>query len=146
VVGTVWRPPDSSVGLLVLFLVLLVGVEWLARRLNTTKLAEAAEIMDETILQQMVRSKTAEGLDRLEGTFCVEFQPEEMTATVHIPFCPTFESIPKVQVHPVDETNAATLRITSLKTFGMRIDVKRNNATINRLRFAVIAAAQDPAM
>ena len=85
-VGTVWRPPDSSVGLLVLFLVLVVGIEWLARRLNTPKLPDAAESMDETILQHMIRSKTAEGLDRLEGTFLVQYPPEVMTATVHIPF------------------------------------------------------------
>ena len=161
IIGTAWRPPQSSIGLLAIFLILLVVAEWLSRRLtimripsslNTpskatlSKTAEpdAAETMDDTILQQMIRSKTAEGLDRLDGTFCVEFPAEVLTATVHIPFCPAFEHIPKVQVFPADESLQATLRITSPKTYGVRVDVKRNNAAsdrfhVDRFHFAVIA-------
>jgi hypothetical protein len=142
VVGVVWRPPLSSVGLIAIFLVLLVGVEWLSRRLTAKKLLSLKppkiKPTDEMVLQQMTRSKTAEGLDRLDGTFCVEFPAEAMTATVHIPFCPAFENVPKVQVFPVDATEV-NLRITSIKMFGMRVDVKRSDAETNSLRFAVIA-------
>jgi len=94
--------------------------------------------MCDTVQQRMTRSTTAEGLDRLEGTFWAEFPADAMTTTVHIPFCPAFESVPKVQVFPVEETDA-NLRIVSTKTFGMRVDVRRNNLGIDRLCFAVVA-------
>ena len=145
VVGVAWRTPLTSVGLLAIFFVLLITVEWTTRRLTSNKLPlrktieiELAEQMDETMRQQITRSKTTEGQDRLNGTFCAEFPAEAMTTTVHIPFCPAFEKIPNVQVYPIDETDAH-LRITSLKTFGVRIDIKRNNLEIDRLCFAIIA-------
>ena len=93
--------------------------------------------MDEHVQQQMLRTKTAEGLERLDGTFCVEFPPDAMTTTVHIPFCPVFEKVPKIQVFPVDESSAS-LRIISPKTFGVRVDVKRNDPATQRLRFAIV--------
>ena len=86
----------------------------------------------------MIRSKTAEGSDRLDGTFWAEFSEESMTTTVHIPFCPAFERIPKVQVFPVDEAEVH-VRIATPKTFGVRVDIKRNNVKTNRLCLTMIA-------
>ena len=139
VVGVAWRPPLASVALIALFLMLLVAVEWASRRLIAKKLPkiESAEPMDETVRQQIIRSKTAEGGDRIDGTFWAEFSEGAMTTTIHIPFCPAFERIPKVRVFPVDETDAH-LRIAPPKTFGVRVDVKRNNLLNNRLCFAII--------
>ena len=146
IVGVFWRPPLASVALLSFFLALLVAVEWASRRLSSKEVkvkqsspsAESLESSDETVQQQITRSRTSEGIDRFEGTFWAEFPVDAMTATVHIPFCPAFERVPKVQVFHGDETDAS-LRITSLKTLGMRIDVKRNDAEIDRLCFVVVA-------
>ena len=111
-----------------------------------------AEPIDNDIRQQVVRSKTAKGLDRLDGTFWAEFPADARTVTVHIPFCPAFERVPKVQVFPINETDMdetgsqetiqerdTQLRIVSAKTYGARIDVKRNNREIDRLCFAIVA-------
>ena len=136
VVGTVWRPPLASVILLALFIVLLVAVEWMSRRLTTKNILPSSSPETEFVLQQMIRTKTPEGLDRLDGTFWAEFPAEAMTATVHIPFCPAFATIPKVQVFPVDETSAY-VRIAPPKTFGVRVDVKRNSLKTDRLCFVV---------
>jgi len=145
IIGVVWRPPLASVGLVALFLVLLVAIEWASQRLIAKKLPSPLPKCD-TVQQRMTRSTTAEGLDRLEGTFLAEFPVDAMTTTVHIPFCPAFESVPKVQVFPVEETDA-NLRIVSTKTFGMRVDVRRNNLDIDRLCFAVVATdPQEPGM
>jgi hypothetical protein len=140
VVGVVWRPPLASVGLLLFFLVLLVAVEWLSRRWTKKpkNTCEVAEQVEETMQQQITRSKTAEGLDRLNGTFWVEFPAEAMTVTIHVSFCPAFERAPTVQVFPIDAPDAQ-LRIISPKTFGVRVDVKRNNLETYRLCFAMIA-------
>jgi|GEM_PF-2641583 len=194
VAGVLWRPPLASIALICIFLVLLVAVEWGARRLLSTRqpLVESEEpadtkpinklfaalngmlslrlkvrkaetkcakqkrpvytgVQDEGIRQQIVRSKTAEGLDRLDGTFWVEFPADAKTVTVHIPFCPAFERVPQVQVFPVKETDDpektvpetdTPLRIVSAKTYGVRIDVKRNHRKIDQLCFAIIAEEQ----
>jgi len=140
VVGTAWRPPLASIGLIGIFLVLLLAVEWGSRHLTEKKLPKSVpdEPIDENLRQQVIRSKTAEGLDRLDGTFWTEFPAEAMTATVHIPFCPAFERVPSVKVFPVDATDVQ-LRVAAPKKFGIRIDVKRSNLEIDRLCFAVIA-------
>jgi membrane protein implicated in regulation of membrane protease activity len=140
VVGVVWRPPLASVGLILFFLVLLVAVEWLSRRWKKKpkNVYEPAEQVEETMQQQITRSKTTEGLDRLDGTFWAEFPAEAMTAAVHVSFCPAFERVPTVQVFPINEPDAQ-LRIISPKTFGVRVDVKRNNLETDRLCFAMIA-------
>ena len=138
IIGVVWRPPLASVGLIAIFLVLLVAVEWGSRRLTAKKGPSSLLPKPETVQQQMTRTKTAEGLDRLEGTFWAEFPEDALTTTVHIPFCPAFESIPKVQVVLVNETDA-NLRIVLTKTFGVRVDVKRNDLEIDRVCFAAVA-------
>ena len=142
IVGVVWRPPLSSVGLIAIFLVLLVALEWVSRRLTTKKLPPLPLPESETIQQQMSRTRTAQGLDRLTGTFWAEFSEDVRTTTVHIPFCPAFERVPNVQVFPVDAADVS-LRIISPKTFGVRVDVKRNNSQSNlednRIGFAVVA-------
>lgn len=142
-VGTAWRPPLASAGLLALFIVLVAAIEWMTHRFTKKKSPFPMPIneslsADKSVRQQMTRTQTAEGGDRFDGTFLAEFPAEAMTTTVHIPFCPAFEKTPNVQVYPLDESIAA-LRITSSKPFGMRVDVKRNHPAIAWLRFAVIA-------
>jgi len=141
-IGITWRTPLASVALLSTFLLLLVTIEWIARRLTATKFilhkTSTIESADETFQQQMMRSKTAEGLDRLDGTFCVEFPTDTMSATVHIPFCPAFDKVPKIQVFPMDTTHS-NLRMMPPKMFGVRVDVKRSSLETKRLRFAIIA-------
>ena len=140
VIGTIWRSPLASIILIAIFLVLLVTVEWVSRRLTSRTLPSPSQ-ESETVRQQMSRTTTTEGLDRFEGTFWVEFPTDALTTTVHVPFCPAFGKVPKVQTFPADAT-AASLRIVSLKTFGVRIDVKRNNPEDARLCIAIVAEGQ----
>ena len=142
IIGAVWRPPLASVGLVVLFLVLLVAIEWTSRRLAIKKTSQPPLPKTETV-QQMTRTTTAEGQDRLDGTFWAEFPADAMTATIHIPFCPAFESVPTVQVFPMDETDAS-VRIVSTKVFGVRIDVKQSNPVVQRLCFTIVAEGTVP--
>jgi hypothetical protein len=96
------------------------------------------ESVDELICQQMTRSKTAEGLDRVEGNFLAVFPTDALTVTQHIPFCPAFASVPRVQAFIIDETDAK-IHVFSPKTFGVRIDIKRTNIATDRLHFAIVA-------
>ena len=140
VAGTAWRPPLASVGLVLLFLGLLIGIEWTSRRLIQKKgtKTESAESEEIIVYQQMTRSTTAQGADRLDGTLWAEFPEDAMTTTVHIPFCPAFERVPKVHVFPADGTDVQ-FRVMPQKTFGVRIDVKRSNRETDRIRFVITA-------
>lgn len=144
IAGIVWRPPWASAALIVLLLGIIGTLDWAARRWNSPKWSldvnpnEEGEAIEETVLQQMIRSKTSEGLERLDGTFLAEFLADSMTTTVHIPFCPAFERVPTVQVFAADESDAH-LRIASAKPFGIRVDVKRKSLTTDKIRFVVIA-------
>ena len=143
IIGVVWRPPLASVVLITLSLLLLIAFEWASRwwtakKLPPSPLLPSFPLPKGDIVQQTItRTKTAEGRDRLDGTFWVDFLAETKTTTVHIPFCPAFERVPNVQVFPVEETDVH-FRILSPKTFGVRIDVRRNNLEVDRLCFAVV--------
>jgi len=146
-IGVAWRPPLASVGLIAIFLMLLVALEWVSRRWTAKKTSPTSLSplpKSDTVQQQITRTRTAEGLDRLNGTFWAEFPADALTTTVHIPFCPAFERVPNVQVLPVDNTDAS-VRIVSSKTFGVRVDVKRNSFQRDwkgeRLCFTIVATA-----
>lgn len=137
-IGVVWPSPLVSIVLLFLCLVLLVAIEWAVRWTGPPLTGGTSPTQcDENVQQQITRSKTAEGNDRLDGTFLVTFPADTMTVTVHIPFCPAFQRVPNVQVFLVDKTNAS-LRMISPKTFGVRVDVKRNDQETQFLRFAIV--------
>ena len=138
IIGVAWRPPLASVGLIAIFLVLLVAIEWVSRRLAPKTMPASSLPETDTVQQQMTRFTTAEGLDRLEGTFWADFPENAMTTTVHISFCPAFERVPRVQVFPKNATDT-NLRVVSPKTLGVRVDVKRNNPAITRLCFTIVA-------
>jgi len=137
-IGMVWRPPLVSVGLIFVFLVLLVAVEWVSRRLTAQKPPQSLPSETETVQQRITRTKTAKGVDRFDGTFWAEFPADVRTTTVHIPFCPAFSGVPKIQAFPLDQIDV-NLRVVSPKRFGVRVDVKRSSLETDRFRFAVIA-------
>ncbi len=99
---------------------------------------EESEEFDEGITQQLVRRRTDEGTDRLEGTFLVEFPENQRTASVHVPFCPAFEGTPKIDVVLLDGEDA-TLSVVKPKPFGVRIDAKRRENAVGTVRILVVA-------
>ncbi|MDR2439785.1 MAG: hypothetical protein LBE12_10510 [Planctomycetaceae bacterium] len=96
------------------------------------------DYFDDSITQKIVRHLTETGKDRLEGTFLVEFQNEQLTVTIHIPFCPVFESNPNVEVFLLDDIDVKW-NIFKPHPFGVRIDLKRNSCKIQRVHILVVA-------
>ena len=156
IAGTFWRPPLTTLALTLFFLAIVFAVEWfsqtfqtktgkaktcLLKRLQTkTTTPNNTKIPQTQPLLQNTRSKTPEGLDRLEGTFWADFPDGAKTVTVHIPFCPAFSQVPKLQIFPVDEPEA-NVRIVQAKPHGIRVDVKRSHLDSSRLCFAFEATA-----
>ncbi|MDR2757104.1 MAG: hypothetical protein LBC20_15515 [Planctomycetaceae bacterium] len=100
--------------------------------------SEQEDYFDDSITQKIVRRFSEIGKDRLEGTFLVGFQNEQLTVTVHIPFCPIFESEPNVEVFLLDDVDVKW-NIFRPRTFGVRIDLKRNSCKIQQVRILVVA-------
>ncbi|MDR2345698.1 MAG: hypothetical protein LBE18_06495 [Planctomycetaceae bacterium] len=88
--------------------------------------------------QHIIRHKTELGEDKFEGYFRVEFDENQLTVSIHVPFYPVFERLPTVDAYLVDVEDAK-LTITGKQFFGVRIDVKRANKNVNNLKLAVIA-------
>lgn len=83
---------------------------------------------DENAIQQWTRIETPEGDQLLEGWVRIEFPPDRKTANIHIPFCPPFKSIPKIETLQLDGPETK-ITIAQLMPFGARIDIKRTIVT-----------------
>jgi len=130
VFGVFWRtvPFEPRILLFGIFVALVAVAEiaWWKRPSVSPPLVEEEweeEKFDADALQQIVRSRNEDGAERLEGTFLVEFVPNQRTASVHVPFCPAFETTPTVETLLLE--GDATLSIVKPQPFGVRIDVKR---------------------
>ena len=131
VLGIGWRsvPFDRHILLFGFFVALTAIAElvWWRRPSHAPPLDEeefAEEEFDDNATQRITRSRTDEGTERLEGTFLVEFAPDQRTASVHVPFCPAFETTPNVEALLLD--GEATLSVVKPRPFGVRVDVKRH--------------------
>ena len=131
VLGVFWRnvPFDSRI-MFFGFLVALIAVAeifWWKRSLSAPPFQKdeehTKEEFDVGAIQQIVRFRTEDGTERLEGMFLVEFATEQRVASVHVPFCPAFESTPMVEALLLE--GEATLSAVKPCSFGVRIDVKR---------------------
>ena len=134
VFGVCWRsiPFEPRILLFGFFVALAAAVElaWWKRSFRTPSLREndepeEQEYFDDAVTQQIVRSRTEDGVERLEGTFLVAFAPMQQTASVHVPFCPAFETTPTVEVLPLEGDAMAS--VDSPRPFGVRVDVKRKD-------------------
>lgn len=99
---------------------------------------EFEDEFDENTLQQIVRRRTEDGRDRLEASYLVEFENEQLTVVVHLPFCPVFNTVPKVEAFLLDESSAKVI-LSETRVFGIRIEVKREKTAGSRLHLVVIA-------
>lgn len=98
------------------------------------------ESLDGNTTQHIVRTRTEAGTDRFEGTFLIEFLDRQGTAGIHIPFCPAFGSVPRIEAFLLDE-EAAKIAAMTPHPYGVRIDVKREPAAASRFHIAVVAEA-----
>ena len=81
-----------------------------------------------TVLQQLTREKTADGLDRLWGWLQTSFEPGERTALVHVAFCPPFAETPKISVRP-SAGPASRIKPSQVLAHGVRLELKLNFAS-----------------
>jgi hypothetical protein len=99
---------------------------------------------DETVDQQFIRRRTAEGEEVLEGALRVQFVPGQRAATAHVSFCPPFERTPHIGFEQSDGPEAR-IRLEQVLPFGARFEIKRPMATTNASLALTFVARSEPA-
>ncbi len=81
----------------------------------------------ERVLQQLWRTRTADGKDLLRGTLLAEFTPGERQVTLYVGFCPPFEMLPIVEAEVADGFEAE-LKLAPVLHNGAQIEVRLSEA------------------
>jgi hypothetical protein len=98
-------------------------------------------LLDKGKTQQIIRSKTESGIERLEGYFLVEFIEGQLVTSVHIPFYPVFEELLGVDVYLVEVADVK-LTVAKKQRFGVRVDLKRENKNADKVCLVVIVSGR----
>jgi len=80
------------------------------------------------VTQEFVRTRQADGSERLAGWLRVPLSPGQRTATAHLAFCPPFARTPKTTVSQ-QEGPPARIKEAQLFPYGARFDLKLVRAT-----------------
>jgi hypothetical protein len=75
------------------------------------------------VIQQLVRSRMADGSEILAGRLRVPLAAGQRTASVHVAFCPPFARAPEAKIEQIDGPEARIKTAQNLP-FGARFDVK----------------------
>ena len=146
---SIWMPGSSlyAVGLFWVFLLFGESVHWYAmdeRRPGarahsvTTFLApeesaapietclpeeDASLLPEEPLQEQLRRSQTEEGHERVEGTVRIRFEPGQRIGHAHIPFCPAFAGVPRFECELIEGPDGR-VKATQVQPFGARVEAK----------------------
>ncbi len=117
--------PDTSPGGLVAFWGILIAEEtwaW-AQHLRLRRDMSRNLVPDGQTLQRLVRTRSADGTETIEGWLRASLAAGQRTASVHVAFCPPLPRPPEVAAEQVDGPPA---RITAAPTlpYGVRFDLK----------------------
>ena len=78
--------------------------------------------MDDTI-QHWTRSRSANGIDRVEAWLYAEFEEGQQYQSVHIAFIPQFGELPQLTSNQLDGPSA-TIKVGELRIYGARLECK----------------------
>ncbi len=83
---------------------------------------EVAEPLED-VSQQLTRSRAADGIEQLSGWLRLAFSADQRTGSLHVAFCPPFESMPELEVEQIDGPEVR-IKTAQLLTYGARLDLK----------------------
>ena len=80
-------------------------------------------------VQQIIRTRDAEGRETIRATLRADFQSGQRHATVYVGFCPPLATMPEITVECADAPGAE-LKIVQAFAHGARIDVRLAQTTL----------------
>lgn len=99
----------------------------------------------EQTLQELTRSRAADGVETIRGKVVAEFAANERTAIVHVAFCPPFERLPAVEAHRTAGPGCE-VKITQVLHQGVRLEVRlaRASTATERVNLEFVSRDQPP--
>jgi hypothetical protein len=88
------------------------------------------------ILQELTRSRSADGVETIRGTLVAEFLPGDRLAILQIAFCPPFERIPAVRVARI-EGPTCDVKLAQILHQGARLEVRLSRASTTTRRATI---------
>jgi len=126
----VWLPAILALGLLP------------ARR--GSPIGDSSDKATGLVLQQLTRSRSADGVETIRGELVAEFAAGDRIAILHIAFCPPFERLPTVEAR---RTSGPTceVKIAQILHQGARLEVRISRASTSARRATIeFSAASAP--
>ncbi|HEY4313430.1 MAG TPA: hypothetical protein VGN12_28525 [Pirellulales bacterium] len=112
--------------------------------------ADAGSSIDELLTasaqmaQRFERLQSADGRDVLAGMTTMQFTAGQVTAHVHLAFCPPFAHVPRIDYRQIAGP-AARLKLGQVLPHGVRIDVKLAAPAAERTQLRLeLRASQEP--
>jgi hypothetical protein len=75
-------------------------------------------------LQQLTRTRTADGNEVIHATLTAEFISGQRTATIYVAFCPPFERLPHIEFESAVDT-----KVVQVRHNGAELEVRLPSAT-----------------
>jgi hypothetical protein len=127
----VWLPAILALGLLP------------ARRISP--IGDSSDKATGLVLQQLTRSRSADGVETIRGELVAEFAAGDRIAILHVAFCPPFERLPAVAAQRTSGP-ACEVKIAQLLHQGARLEVRLSRAStaIDRVKLEFVARDQPP--
>ena len=91
----------------------------------------AACRLSDNQLQQIIRTRDADGRETIKATLRADFQTGQRHATVYVGFCPPLATMPEITVESADGPSAE-LKIVQAFAHGARIDVRLTQIAIEQ--------------
>lgn len=88
------------------------------------------------MLQQLTRTRSAEGEEAIRGKLVAEFAPGDRIAILHVAFCPPFERLPTVQAKRTSGP-ACEVKIAQILHQGARLEVRLSRASTSARTAAI---------
>jgi len=96
------------------------------------------------VLQQLARSRSADGVETIRGELVAEFAPGDRIAILHVAFCPPFERLPTVEAQRTFGP-ACELKIAQILHQGARLEVRLSRASTSARRATIeLVASSEP--
>lgn len=120
------------------------SIPWKSRpsaRCNSTAIRLSST--PETLLQQLTRSRTSEGVEMIRGTLLAEFVPGERSVDLFVGFCPPFEHLPDMET----ELEAATdveVKLVQVLHNGAQFEIRLAQPAIEPTAIPILFFAAEP--
>jgi hypothetical protein len=97
-----------------------------------------------TLLQQLIRTRDANGCEVVHGKLAAEFVAGQRTTIVHVGFCPPFERLPQVEAEVVDGPDAS-VQVAQMLHNGARLEVRLPEAAAEAVNVSLEIVAHESA-